>query len=187
MSDNLILAVDLKAKVAQLETQQAFAERLGVDRIHINRILNQQKSLSFPVALRSARTFGSVTILFEDQEYELKTKCPDDDGDKCKCGVFPKITDGATPVESALTATKEMRDVTQHMERIAEHARVIVKGSRVGKQFLSKAVKEVVESMVASERFLNAVQISHPEAHEEGVARAMAEIAEMYGVEKESA
>lgn len=189
MTDELILAVDLKDKVNAIGTQTDYAERMGVSRIYMGQILNRQRSTPFTIALRSAKEFGSITLQFEGEEYELRliTDGPErelavaEDTESYEEGEATDAERRSNLFARTTIAQKEMREFLEHSNKMAEHAISILRGECNSKQYLAEGVKEAREAEDAAKRYQQKVKKVDPEAYALGVEMALRELERTYG------
>lgn len=177
MSNALIYSPDLKQKVSSVGTQEAFAKKMGMSRIHLGRILNGQRSVPFDLALRSAREFGAISLHFDGVDYEITVK-----GEDRSRKHLPDLSVDMDPIGGAWPMTKEIQDVEQHMKSLIKHAMDVKLGKCEGRQWVTISTKEVAELVAVGKRYLRAAKDHFPKEWAEGMRLALEELAEAYGI-----
>lgn len=173
MSKQIAVAIDLQTKrQAAGHTQTDLGESLGVSMWQISKYESGRFNIPTPQACEVALMYDGITLEYDGVELELRPKrkslqVPDED---------------LKPVDSALDVTKELRDVKDHMESLIEHASAIRKGRCEGKQWVAIGVKEVAELVAVGKRFLRSSKGEFPEEWAQGMAMALSELADLYGV-----
>ncbi|GAW90936.1 helix-turn-helix transcriptional regulator [Calderihabitans maritimus] len=73
MDEKIIRPVDLKEKrLARRWTQEELARKLGITSLHVSRIEAGRRNISFALALKVARVFGSITVQHEGEVFLIK-------------------------------------------------------------------------------------------------------------------
>lgn len=173
MSKAIAKAIDLQAKrKAAGHTQQELGEKLGVSLWQVVKYESGRHNIPTPQACEVALLYGSITLEYDGKILELRPKE----------ARIPEIDMDMTPMDGALTLAKEMRDVERHLASLVEHAAAVRKGRVEGKEWITVSTKEIAELITVGKRYLRTVKELYPAEWAKGMAMALTELAEVYGV-----
>lgn len=177
LEKDFVVVTDLKEKRRSVRyTQEELGKKLGVGRQQISQYETGRSGIPMDKACILAAMFDCITLQYQGLEFELRHKKGDDEEG------LPEVADGAKPVESALNVAKELEDVKRHMESLIEHNNAIRKARCEGRQWITIGVKEVAELVAVGKRYLRSSREYFPEEWKKGMAMAIAELSEEYGL-----
>ena len=164
---HFIVPLDLKAKrEARRMTQQELAQQLDISRVHVARLETGARGLSFVLALKSAKVFGSLKLRYGNDVFVLSIA----DGSSPNGGRDIPTTEDHEEfngVEHVVHTRNEMAEGVRALETALSDVRCWCGRSPSSREDRIRLTKELLDAKSALDGILQEIAAEQPDVFED--------------------
>lgn len=173
--EEFIVPLNLKSqREARKMTQEALARALEITRVHVSRLEAGARGMSFILALKCAKLFGSLTVRLGSDIFTLAPMQGDGPNGKHEIPDDEQLHD-LSDAEHNLNVMQQAEDVVRAMQRLVSSPLLLRSDSELSDALRVAKYKELFELDWALHGRLREGEQMHPHLVQEGLRLALAE------------